>query len=61
MPDILSRGWDLEVFNNIDLDQALTASLAHCDAVSLLNVYLEPDDISPALGRLAKRLAEQVH
>lgn len=61
MPDLLGGGWGFEVFTEEDLDQALNASLAHQDAFSLLNVHLEPDDISPALGRLAKRLAKQVH
>lgn len=61
MPDLLGGGWGFEVFTEEDLDQALNASLAHQDAFSLLNVHLEPDDISPALGRLTKRLAKQVH
>ncbi|MBD3674239.1 MAG: alpha-keto acid decarboxylase family protein [Planctomycetaceae bacterium] len=60
MPDLLGGGWGFEVFTEGDLDQALNASLAHQDAFSLLNVHLEPHDISPALGRLAKRLAKQV-
>jgi len=60
MPDLLGGGWGFEAFTEGDLDQALNASLAHQDAFSLLNVHLEPHDISPALDRLAKRLAKQV-
>lgn len=60
MPDLLGGGWGFEIHTEGDLDQALNAALAHRDAFSLLNVHLEPHDISPALHRLAKRLAEQV-
>jgi indolepyruvate decarboxylase len=60
MPDLLGGGWGFEVYTEGDLDQALNAALAHQDAFSLLNVHLEPHDISPALDRLAKRLSSQV-
>lgn len=60
MPDLLGGGWGFEIHTEGDLDQALNAAVAHQDAFSLLNVHLEPHDISPALGRLAKRLARQV-
>ncbi len=60
MPDLLGGGWGFEVRTETDLDQALNAALAKRDAFSLLNVHLEPDDISPALQRLASRLAQNV-
>jgi indolepyruvate decarboxylase len=60
MPDLLGGGWGFEVHTETELDQALNAALANQDAFSLLNVHLEPTDISPALERLAKRMAETV-
>ena len=38
--------------------ESATAALANQDAFSLLNVHLEPTDISPALDRLAKRMSK---
>ena len=58
MPDLLGGGWGFEVHTETELDQALNAALANHDAFSLLNVHLEPTDISPALDRLAKRMSE---
>ena len=57
LPDLLGGGWGFEVHNEGELDQALNAALANQDAFSLLNIHLDPHDISPALDRLAKRLA----
>jgi indolepyruvate decarboxylase len=58
MPDLLGGGWGFEVRTETELDQALTAALANQDAFSLLNVHLEPTDISPALDRLASRMTQ---
>jgi len=58
MPDLLGGGWGFEVHTETELDQALNAALANHDAFSLLNVHLEPTDISPALDRLAKRMSD---
>jgi hypothetical protein len=33
-------------------------ALVNGDAPTLLNVYLQPDDISPALDRLASRMSK---
>jgi indolepyruvate decarboxylase len=60
LPDLLGGGWGFEIHTEGDLDQALHAALAHRDAFSLLNIHLDPHDISPALKRLAKRLSQQV-
>ncbi|MFN0195565.1 MAG: thiamine pyrophosphate-dependent enzyme, partial [Planctomycetaceae bacterium] len=60
LPDLLGGGWGFEVRTEGDLDQALRAAWANRDAFSLLNVHLEPDDISPALKRLAKRLSKRL-
>jgi indolepyruvate decarboxylase len=60
MPDLLGGGWGFEVRTEGELDQALNAALANRDAFSLLNVHLQPDDISPALRRLAEKLSQRL-
>ncbi len=60
LPDLLGGGWGFEIRTEGDLDQSLNAAVANQDAFSLLNVHLDPHDISPALDRLAKRLAKKV-
>jgi indolepyruvate decarboxylase len=60
MPDLLGGGWGFEVRTEGELDQALNAALANKKAFSLLNVHLEPDDISPALKRLAEGLSKRL-
>jgi indolepyruvate decarboxylase len=60
LPDLLGGGWGFEVRTEGDLDKALNAALANRDRFSLLNVHLEPSDISPALDRLAKSLSKRI-
>ena len=60
MPDLLGEGWGFEVETVGDLHQSMQAALAHQDAFSILNVHLEPDDISPALERLASRMSKVI-
>jgi indolepyruvate decarboxylase len=60
MHDLLGDGWGFEVRTVGDLRQSLKAALANQDAFSLLNVHLRPDDISPALARLARRMSKQI-
>ena len=60
LPDLLGGGWGFEVHTEGDLDQALSAALANRDAFSLLNVHLDPFDISPALKRLTSRLSKKI-
>ncbi|MFN0052966.1 MAG: alpha-keto acid decarboxylase family protein [Planctomycetales bacterium] len=60
LPDLLGGGWGFEVHNEGDLDKALNAALANSDRFSLLNIHLEPTDISPALDRLAKTLSKRI-
>ena len=56
----MGRGWGFEVRTEGDLDQSLNAALAHQDAFSVINVHLDPFDVSPALERLGKGLAKRV-
>ena len=60
MPDLLGGGWGFEVHTEGDLDQSLKAALAHQDAFSILNVHLDPFDVSPALKRLGERLSKKI-
>ena len=60
MPDLLGAGWGFDVHTEGDLDQSLKAALANMDAFSLLNVHLEPMDVSPALRRSGERLARSI-
>ncbi|MEI8382544.1 MAG: thiamine pyrophosphate-dependent enzyme [Planctomycetota bacterium] len=60
MPDLLGGGWGFEVRTEGELDQSLNAAMANKKAFSLLNVHLEPDDISPALKRLAEGLSKRL-
>ena len=60
LPDLLGSGWGFEVHTVGELHQSVKAGLAKTDGFSLLNVHLKPDDISPALRRLAERMSKQV-
>lgn len=60
LPDLLGAGWGFEVRTVGELHQSVKAGLAKTDGFSLLNVHLKPDDISPALRRLAERMSKQV-
>ncbi len=60
LPDLLGGGRGFEIHTEGELDQALNAALGNQTAFSLLNVHLEPDDISPALKRLAEGLSKRL-
>lgn len=60
LPDLLGGGWGFEVRTEGDLDKALNAALANSDRFSLLNVHLDPRDISPALARLGESLSKRL-
>ncbi|MFV0442418.1 MAG: alpha-keto acid decarboxylase family protein [Planctomycetaceae bacterium] len=60
MPDLLGGGWGFEVHTVRDLRQSWEAALAKQDSFSILNVHLQKDDISPALQRLAERMAKTI-
>ncbi|MDA0835374.1 MAG: thiamine pyrophosphate-binding protein [Planctomycetota bacterium] len=60
LPDLLGGGWGFEIHTEGDLEKALQAAWANQDAFSLLNVHLQPTDISPALKRLASRLSKRL-
>lgn len=60
IPEVLGTGLGLEVATEDQLERALQQAVAHTDSFTLLNVHLDPLDRSPALDRLAKKLAERV-
>ena len=60
VPDLLGGGWGFEVRTEGDLEKAFSAALGNRDSFSLLNVHLDPHDISPALNRLAQRLSKRL-
>jgi indolepyruvate decarboxylase len=60
MPDLLGDGWGFEVSTVGELHQSMKAALANEDAFTILNVHLQPHDISPALERLASRMSQSI-
>ena len=60
IPEVLGTGLGLEVRTEGELDAALEAALANTESFSLINVHLDPMDRSPALERLAARLAKRL-
>jgi indolepyruvate decarboxylase len=60
LPDVLGAGHGFLVTSEADLDQALNEARRLTDSFCLLDVQLAPLDRSPALDRLAARLAKRL-
>src|SRR5688572_27757075 len=60
LPDVLGAGRGFLIETEEQLDQALDAAAKHTESFCILNVRLEPLDRSPALDRLASRLAKNL-
>jgi TPP-dependent 2-oxoacid decarboxylase len=60
IPEILGAGRGMVVETEEQLDQALFVAERHKDSFCLLDVRLDPLDHSPALQRLAERLARKL-
>jgi indolepyruvate decarboxylase len=60
IPEVLGTGRGIEVRTEGELDAALAAALSHSGSFCLLNVHFDPLDKSPALERLASRLAQRI-
>ena len=60
LPEVLGAGRAFLVKTEADLDQALTEARAWTESFCLLDVHLPPLDRSPALDRLAARLAKRL-
>ncbi len=60
IPEVLGAGRGFEITTCRQLDQALCAAEEYTDGFCLLDVHLDPLDRSPALERLAERLARRL-
>jgi indolepyruvate decarboxylase len=60
LPEVLGAGLGLEVRTEDELDEAVSKAVANTGSFSLINVHLDAMDRSPALERLAERLASKV-
>ncbi len=59
VPVLLNRGRGFVASTAGELREALTTAFAYRDSFSIVDVHLDPYDKSPAMERLAKRLAER--
>ncbi|MEK7684344.1 MAG: thiamine pyrophosphate-dependent enzyme [Verrucomicrobiota bacterium] len=60
LPEVLGAGHGFVVETEDQLVQALSEAQAHTESFCLLDVHLDPLDRSPALQRLAERLAKKL-
>ena len=60
VPEVLGAGRGFVIETEADLDRALREAERHTASFSLLEVMLDPLDRSPALERLARRLAAKL-
>ncbi len=60
MPQLVGNGWGCSVRTEIEFDQSLKAALKNKRSFSLLNIFLDKMDHSPALSRLGANLAAKL-
>jgi len=60
LPVVLGGGVGMEVRTEGDLERALETAVAQRDTVSIVNVHLDPGDMSPALQRLTSSLRKGI-
>jgi len=60
IPEILGAGRGFDVRTEKQLEDALSQAQEHRESFCLLDVHLPPLDRSPALQRLAQRLAQRL-
>jgi indolepyruvate decarboxylase len=60
IPEILGSGKGFNVETEEQLDAALQAARAYMDGFCILDVHLDPHDISPALQRMTSALGKRV-
>jgi indolepyruvate decarboxylase len=60
IPEILGAGIGFDVQTEKELDDALNEAQAHRETYCLIDVHLSASDRSPALQRLAERLAKRL-
>jgi indolepyruvate decarboxylase len=59
-PEAPGAGRGFVVRTEEELDKALLAAEKNTDSFSILDVHIDPHDLSPALQRLAQRLGKKV-
>jgi TPP-dependent 2-oxoacid decarboxylase len=60
IPEILGVGRGFDVRTEDELEAALSESRSHLDSFCILDVHLDPQDISPTLKRLTQALGKRV-
>jgi indolepyruvate decarboxylase len=60
LPEVLGGGKGYEVRTEDEFDAALNAAWKDASGPSILHVHIDPKDCSPALARLAERMAKSV-
>ena len=60
LPQVFGGGRAYDIHTETELDQALAAAVSDTQGYCLLEVHLDPGDRSPALQRLAERLARRL-
>lgn len=60
IPELLGSGRSFVIHTEKELEQAMKTAVAHTESFCLLDVRLDPMDRSPALKRLAERLAKNI-
>jgi indolepyruvate decarboxylase len=60
LPEVLGGGKGYEVRTEGEFDAALNAAWKDASGPSILHVHIDPKDCSPALARLAERMAKTV-
>ena len=60
LPEIFGAGRGFLIHTDSELEEALAAAERHTESFCLLEVRLDPQDRSPALQRLAERLAKNI-
>jgi len=61
IPEILGSGKGFVVETEDQLDDALSSAEKYLESFCILDVSLDPNDMSPALQRLTQGLAKKVH
>ncbi|MCU0568673.1 MAG: thiamine pyrophosphate-binding protein [Oculatellaceae cyanobacterium Prado106] len=60
IPELLGVGLGFEIYTEDQLEAALADCRSHSESLCILDVHLDPKDISPALKRLTQALGEKV-
>jgi TPP-dependent 2-oxoacid decarboxylase len=60
IPEVLGMGRGYDVHTEEELTAALLSSRKHLDSFCILDIHLDPHDMSPALKRLTQALGERV-